>query len=42
MLLAQVGFGVESMSPHGIFILVLGVASTVGLPSAMIEYGRKD
>ena len=42
MLLAQNGLGVEIFSPLGIFILFIGVAFTVGLPVAMIKYGKKD
>ena len=42
MLFAQSGLGVEILSPLGIFILVIGVAFTVGLPVAMIKYGKKD
>ena len=42
MLFSQVGIGVEIFSPIGILILVIGVAFTVGLPVAMIKYGKKD
>ena len=42
MLLVQNGLGVEIFSPLGILILVIGVAFTVGLPVAMIKYGKKD
>ena len=42
MLSAQTGFGVEIFSPLGILILVIGVAFTIGLPLAMIKYGKKD
>ena len=42
MLFAQTGLGVEIFSPLGILILVIGVAFTVGVPVAMIKYGRKD
>ena len=42
MLFAQLKFGVEIFSPLGILILVIGVAFTVGLPLAMIKYGKKD
>ena len=42
MVFAQPGLGVEIFSPLGILILVIGVAFTVGLPAAMIKYGKKD
>ena len=42
MIFAQEGLGVEIFSPLGIFILVIGVAFTIGLPLAMIKYGKKD
>ena len=42
MFFAQNGLGVEIFSPLGILILVIGVAFTVGLPLAMIKYGKKD
>ncbi len=42
MLFAKNGLGVEIFSPLGILILVIGVAFTVGLPVAMIKYGKKD
>ena len=42
MLFAQNGHGVEIFSPLGILILVIGIAFTVGLPVAMIKYGKKD
>ena len=42
MLFAQNGLGVEIFSPLGILILVIGVAFTVGIPVAMINYGKKD
>ena len=42
MLFAQNGLGVEIFSPLGILILALGVVFTVGLPIAMIKYGKKD
>ena len=42
MLFAQAGQGVDIFSPIGILILVIGVAFTVGLPVAMIKYGKKD
>ena len=42
MLFAQSGLGVEIFSPLGILILVIGVAFTVGVPVAMIKFGRKD
>ena len=42
MLFAKTELGVEIFSPLGILILVLGVAFTVGVPVAMIKYGRKD
>ena len=42
MLLAQQGLGVEIFSPLGILILVIGVTFTVGLPFAMIKFGKKD
>ena len=42
MLFAQAGLGVEILSPLGILILVIGVIFTVGLPVAMIKYGKKD
>mgnify|MGYP001253382101 CR=1 FL=1 len=42
MLFSKTGFGVEIFSPLGIFILLIGVAFTVGVPAAMIKFGRKD
>ena len=42
MFFAQNGLGVEIFSPLGILILVIGVAFTIGLPLAMIKYGKKD
>ena len=42
MFFAQNGLGVEIFSPLGILILVIGVAFTVGLPVAMIKYGKRD
>ena len=42
MLFAKNGLGVEIFSPLGILILVIGVAFTVGIPVAMIKYGKKD
>ena len=42
MIFAQEKLGVEIFSPLGIFILVIGVALTVGLPVAMIKFGIKD
>tara|TARA_Y100001968_G_scaffold197002_1_gene180700 strand:+ start:160 stop:288 length:129 start_codon:yes stop_codon:yes gene_type:complete len=42
MLSAQTGFGVEIFSPLGILILVIGVSLTVGVPVAMIRFGRND
>ena len=42
MLFAQTGLGVEIFSLLGILILVIGVAFTVGVPVAMIDYGKRD
>ena len=42
MLFAQAGLGVDIFSPLGILILVIGVTFTVGVPFAMIKFGRKD
>ena len=42
MLFAQNELGVEIFSPLGILILVIGVIFTVGLPLAMIKFGKKD
>ena len=42
MIFAQEGLGVEIFSPLGILILVIGVTFTVGLPVAMIKYGKKN
>ena len=42
MIFAQEGLGVEIFSPLENFILVIGVAFTVGLPVAMIKFGKKD
>ena len=42
MFFAQNGLGVEIFSPLGILLLVIGIAFTVGLPVAMIKYGKKD
>ena len=42
MLFAQAGQGVDILSPMGIVILVIGVVFTVGIPVAMIKFGRKD
>ena len=39
---AQAGQGVDILSPIGILILVIGVVFTVGIPVAMIKFGRKD
>ena len=39
---AQAGLGVEIFSPLGILILTIGIAFTVGVPVAMIKFGRKD
>ena len=41
MLFDQTGHGVEIFFPLGILILVIGVAFTVGLPVAMIKFGKK-
>ena len=40
MLLAKTGQGVDIFSPIGILILVIGVVFTVGIPIAMIKFGR--
>ena len=42
MIFAQNGLGVEIFSPLAILILVIGVVFTVGIPVAMIKYGKKD
>ena len=42
MIFGQEGLGVPIFSPLGILILVIGVAFTIGLPVAMIKYGKKD
>ena len=42
MVFAQAGQGVDILSPIGILILVVGVVFTVGIPVAMIKFGRKD
>ena len=42
MIFAQEGLGVEIFFPLGILILVIGVIFTVGLPVAMIKYGKKN
>ena len=42
MIFAQEGLGVEIFSPLGNIILVIGVAFTVGLPTAMIKLGKND
>ena len=42
MLFAQAELGVDIFSPLGILILVIGVVFTVGVPVAMIKFGRKD
>ena len=42
MLFTQSKLGVEIFSPLGILILVIGIAFTVGIPVAMIKYGKKD
>ena len=42
MLFAETGQGVDIFSPIGILILVIGVVFTVGIPVAMIKFGRKD
>ena len=42
MLFTQSKLGVEIFTPLGILILVIGIAFTVGLPVAMIKYGKKD
>ena len=42
MFFALNGLGVEIFSPLGILILVIGVTFTVGLPVAMIKYGKKN
>ena len=42
MFFAQNGLGVEIFSPLGILILIVGVTFTVGLPVAMIKFGKKD
>ncbi len=41
MLFAQTGQGVDIFSPLGILILVIGVVFTVGIPFAMIKFGRE-
>ncbi len=40
MLFAQTGQGVDIFSPIGILILVIGAVFTVGIPIAMIKFGR--
>ena len=42
MLFTQTGQGVDILSPIGILILVIGVVFTVGIPVAMIKFGKKD
>ena len=42
MFFIQAGQGVDILSPIGILILVIGVVFTVGIPAAMIKFGRKD
>jgi len=42
MLFAQTGQGVDIFSPLGILILVIGVVLTVGIPVAMIKFGRES
>tara|TARA_E500000331_G_C17161260_1_gene671836 strand:+ start:826 stop:954 length:129 start_codon:yes stop_codon:yes gene_type:complete len=42
MLFLQSGQGIEIFSPIGILIIVFGVVFTVGIPVAMIKFGRKD
>tara|TARA_Y100001968_G_scaffold290411_1_gene294181 strand:- start:1129 stop:1269 length:141 start_codon:yes stop_codon:yes gene_type:complete len=39
---AQEGLGVDIASPLGLFILMVGIIITVGLPLYMIKFGRKD
>ena len=42
MIFAQTGQGVDIFSPLGILILVIGVVFTVGIPIAMIKFGRES
>ena len=42
MIFAQTGQGVDIFSPLGILILVIGVVFTVGIPMAMIKFGRES
>ena len=42
MLFAQTGQGVDIFSPIGILILFIGVVFTVGIPVAMIKFGRES
>ena len=42
MIFAQTGQGVDIFSPLGILILVIGVVFTVGIPFAMIKFGRES
>ena len=42
IIFSQSGIGVDIFSPLGIFILLIGVLFTVGLPLLMIKFGRKD
>ena len=39
---AQAGQGVDIFSQIGILIFVIGVIYIVGIPVAMIKFGRKD
>ena len=40
--LTEIIGGVEIFSPTGIFILIVGILFTVGLPLIMILKGKKD
>ena len=40
--LTEIIGGVEVFSPTGIFILIVGILFTVGLPLIMILKGKKD
>ena len=42
MIFAQTGQGVDIFSPIGIMILLIGVVFTVGIPVAMIKFGRES
>ena len=42
MIFAKTGQGVDIFSPIGILILVIGVVFTVGIPVAMIKFGRES